>query len=299
MAKASGNTTTGKRGTRNEARRDTSTTSLKSDGKTMTNIVPPKLFIAGQESIVGILTISQQSTYPTWQPGNNDPDTKTPMCWVSTTARSRVLREEGTIFRKQAHKLGALQRENMVKFYMGSIARKLTRKAPCSVLLMIKPSVIRKPSQHVVVNAFESPQTKTTINSAFYFARALGIPKLTLVEEIDRSKVAALAYDDRSLRKVTLRKEKLKRQELSRVREILHHIPDTLKESIQVHLQNIFGTRGYSIGHYARVVRADLLIMNAAENRKSFLERIFPKDLEHILSELPTDVLIIQNKDNG
>jgi len=77
--------------------------------------------------------------------------------------------------------LGALQRENMVKFYMGSIARKLTRKAPCSVLLMIKPSVIRKPSQHVVVNAFESPQTKTTINSAFYFAQALGIPKLTLV----------------------------------------------------------------------------------------------------------------------
>ncbi|MDG1263129.1 MAG: universal stress protein [Flavobacteriaceae bacterium] len=195
--------------------------------------------------------------------------------------------------------LGALQRENMVKFYMGSIARKLTRKAPCSVLLMIKPSVIRKPSQHVVVNAFESPQTKTTINSAFYFAQALGIPKLTLVEEIDRSKVAALAYDDRSLRKVTLRKEKLKRRELSRVREILRHIPDILKENIQVHLQNIFGTRGYSIGHYARVVRADLLIMNAAENRKSFLERIFPKDLEHILSELPTDVLIIQSKDNG
>ena len=195
--------------------------------------------------------------------------------------------------------LGALQRENMVKFYMGSIARKLTRKAPCSVLLMIKPSVIRKPSQHVVVNAFESPQTKTTINSAFYFAQALGIPKLTLVEEIDRSKVAALAYDDRSLRKVTLRKEKLKRRELSRVREILHHIPGVLKENIQVHLQNIFGARGYSIGHYARVVRADLLIMNAAENRKSFLERIFPKDLEHILSELPTDVLIIQSKDNG
>ncbi|MDC1081094.1 universal stress protein [Flavobacteriaceae bacterium] len=195
--------------------------------------------------------------------------------------------------------LGAMQRENMVKFYMGSIARKLTRKAPCSVLLMIKPSVIRKPSQHVVVNAFESPQTKTTINFAFYFARALGIPKLTLVEEIDRSEVAALAYDDQSLRKVTLRKEKLKRRELSRIREILHHIPDELKKSTLVHLQNIFGTRGYSIGHYAKIVRADLLVMNAAETRKSFLERIFPKDLEHILSELPTDVLIIQSKENG
>ena len=195
--------------------------------------------------------------------------------------------------------LGAMQRENMLKFYMGSIARKLTRNAPCSVLLMIKPSVIRKASQHVVVNAFESPETENTVRSAFHFAQALGASKLTLVEENNRSEVAEEADDDRGLRKVTLRKEKLKRRELSRVREILSRISDSLKENIKIHSQNIFGTRGYSIGHYAKVVRADLLIMNSDEKRKGFLERIFPKDLEHILSELPTDVLIIKSKQNG
>ena len=192
-----------------------------------------------------------------------------------------------------------MQRENMVKFYMGSIARKLTRNAPCSVLLLIKPSIIRKASQHVVVNAFENPQTKATILSAFHFGKALKVNKLTLVEEINRSEVAIDVDDDRSLRQVTLRKEKIKRRELSRVREILNHIPKDLKEGIKIHSQNIFGTRGYSIGHYAKVVRADLLVMNAAENRKGFFERIFPKDLEHILSELPTDVLIIKSKKNG
>ena len=35
--------------------------------------------------------------------------------------------------------------------------------------------------------------------------------------------------------------------------------------------------------------------MNAKEERGSFLSRVFPKDLEHILTELPTDVLIVQN----
>ena len=120
-----------------------------------------------------------------------------------------------------------------------------------------------------------------------------------MVEEINRSEVAEEADDDRGLRKVTLRKEKLKRRELSRVREILSRISDSLKENIKIHSQNIFGTRGYSIGHYAKVVRADLLIMNSDEKRKGFLERIFPKDLEHILSELPTDVLIIKSKQNG
>ena len=108
--------------------------------------------------------------------------------------------------------LGALQRENMVKFYLGSIARKITRKAPCSVLLLIKPSVDRVASKHIVVNAFESPQTEDTILTAFAFAHALEIPMLTLVEEISRSKVAVSVDDDRSLRRATLRKEKLSRQ---------------------------------------------------------------------------------------
>lgn len=195
--------------------------------------------------------------------------------------------------------LGAMQRENMLKFYMGSIARKLTRNAPCSVLLLIKPSLIRKPTQHIVVNAFESPQTESTILSAFHFGKALDVKKITLVEEINRSEVAVEADDDLSLRKVTLRKEELNQRELTRVTEILSHIPDSLLMGIKVRSQNIFGTRGYSIGHYAKVVRAELLIMNAAENRKGFLGRVFPKDLEYILSELPTDVLIIKSKENG
>ena len=38
--------------------------------------------------------------------------------------------------------LGALQRENFLKYYIGSIARKITRKASCSVMLLINPSII-------------------------------------------------------------------------------------------------------------------------------------------------------------
>ena len=48
---------------------------------------------------------------------------------------------------------------------------------------------------------------------------------------------------------------------------------------------------------YAKVVRADLLVMNAQENL-SFLDRLITRDIEHILAELPTDVLIINSKRN-
>jgi nucleotide-binding universal stress UspA family protein len=191
--------------------------------------------------------------------------------------------------------LGALKRENVLKFYMGSIARKITRKATCSVLLLIDPSTERKPSQHAVVNAFESPQTEPTINAAFHFASDLNINKITLVEEINRSEHNLDVYDDKSLRRATLKKEKIKRREHSRVNQILKKIPKSYKDNIKIISQSIFGTRGYSIGHYAKLVRADVLIMNASETKKTFLSKFFPKDLDYILRELPTNVLIIQN----
>lgn len=191
--------------------------------------------------------------------------------------------------------LGALKRENVLKFYMGSIARKITRKASCSVLLLIDPSIERKPSQHAVVNAFESPQTEPTINAAFHFASDLNINKITLVEEINRSEHNLDVYDDKSLRRATLKKEKIKRREYSRVNQILKKIPKSYKDNIKIISQSIFGTRGYSIGHYAKLVRADVLIMNASETKKTFLSKFFPKDLDYILRELPTNVLIIQN----
>jgi len=188
--------------------------------------------------------------------------------------------------------VGALKRENFLKYYMGSIARKITRKAPCSVLLLINPSVEKIPCKHIVVNGLEQEKTEHTIQEAFYVAHALESEKITIVEEISQQEIAAIE-DDKSLRKATLEKEKLRRREVIRVNNIVSAIPDAHKENIVIASQPIFGKRGYSIGHFAQVARADLLIMNAPQKTK-FVDRLFPHDLEHILTELPTDVLIIQ-----
>ena len=189
--------------------------------------------------------------------------------------------------------LGARQHENMFQFYVGSIARKLTRKVSCSVLLLIKPSVVRVPCKHVVVNGLNAPDTPLAITDAFYVANALGSQQLTIVEEIGRNELQISVEDDRSLKKVNLVKERLKHREESRVRKILEGLPSFLTGKVKVKTQSIFGRRGYSIGHYAEVVRAGLLVMNAP-TKIGLLDRIFPHDLEHILSDLPTDLLIIR-----
>ena len=186
--------------------------------------------------------------------------------------------------------LGALQQENIYKYYVGSIARKLTRKAPCSVLLLIKPSIERIPCKHIVVNGLADEKTKETIKIACKIANNLDCKRVTIVEEISQSELHVKVSDDKTLRKATITKERIKKREDLRVKNILKDINCS---DILIKTQSIFGRRGYSIGHYAKVKRADLLVMNAP-TKLSLLDRIFPHDIEYILSELPTDVLIVK-----
>jgi len=186
--------------------------------------------------------------------------------------------------------LGAIQQENLYKYYVGSVARELTRKASCSVLLLIKPSIDRVKCNHIVVNGLKDEKTNETIKASFLISRALACKRITIVEEISQKEIEVKVSDDYSLRKATIKKEKLKRREDSRVHKILEIINT---EGISVKIQSIFGKRGYSIGHYAKVKRADLLVMNAP-TKTTILDRIFPHDIEYILSELPTDVLIVK-----
>lgn len=189
--------------------------------------------------------------------------------------------------------LGALQKENIYKYYVGSIARVLTRKAPCSVLLLIKHSITRIPCKHIVVNGLKNPKTEETLRTSFYVSQSLGCKKITIIEEITQGEIHVKINDDLSLRKASIARERLMTREDIRVKDLLKRIREDLKKEISIHTQSIFGKRGYSIGHYARVVRADLLIMNAPD-KTSLLDRIFPHDIEYILSELPTDVLIVK-----
>ena len=189
--------------------------------------------------------------------------------------------------------IGAAKREKLFTYYVGSIARKITRKAKCSLLLLINPSIERLPCQHIVVNGLEDPKTEQTIATAFYIGSKLKAEKLTIVEEIKQNQIAVNVDDDKSLRKAQIIKERISNRERSRINHIIEDVPEEFTKNIVIKSQPIFGTQGYSIGHYAQIARADLLVMNAP-TKMTFWDRLFPHDIEHILTELPTDVLIIQ-----
>ena len=116
------------------------------------------------------------------------------------------------------------EKENLFKYYVGSIARKITRKSPCSVLLLIKPSLIRVACKHIVVNGLKDDRTEETIKTAFVFSENLSCNKITIVEEVSQDELHVKVNDDKTLRKANIARERLTTRENQRVKNILADI---------------------------------------------------------------------------
>jgi nucleotide-binding universal stress UspA family protein len=92
--------------------------------------------------------------------------------------------------------LGAIEKENLIKFYLGSIARNISRKAKCSVLLLIKPDDQPQRFKKIIVNGVENPKTVHTINTSIYLAKHLNVKEVMIVNEVHVPGLAMAMADD-------------------------------------------------------------------------------------------------------
>ena len=189
--------------------------------------------------------------------------------------------------------LGALQNENLLRYYSGSVARKLSRNPPCSILLVTNPKRLENRLGSVVISGSSSHLgIKNTLAIGVDFANRFGVSDITIVEEVAPKKINTRITDERSLHQVNDEKEKLKLKENNRLIELLKELE--VKNRTALKLQCIFGKKGYSIGHFAEVNKASLLVLPAPEQKLGVFDRIFPYDLEYVLSDTPCDLMIVK-----
>ncbi|MFT5969752.1 MAG: nucleotide-binding universal stress UspA family protein [Flavobacteriales bacterium] len=191
---------------------------------------------------------------------------------------------------------GAVANEGLLTYYMGSVARKLSRQAKCSLLLLLEPSVQSKKFHSMVVSGNEDPDLKQTLLKSFEFARGIGVDKVTIVEELSPKTIKMNVEDEASAKQASIIQTGFHQRETERVQKIL----DTIKcDQLDIHNQCIFGKKGYTIGHYAQSTHVDLLVISSPKKKYGLFDRFFTNDLEYILSDMPTNLLIINHKNNG
>ncbi len=187
--------------------------------------------------------------------------------------------------------LGAIKHENLLKHYIGSVARKISRNPPCSLLLITNPQLNNQALREVVINGLKHSKTQNTIEKACLFALDFNVKKITVVEEINPKEVKTKIDDNLTLEQAFHEKEELQKLEDKRIFKILNALP--IGPQTDVSVRCVFGKVGYSISHYAEVKKASVLVMNSPDNRLGILDRFFPHDLEYVLSDMPCDLMIV------
>lgn len=187
---------------------------------------------------------------------------------------------------------GALKQENVFTYYIGSIARKIIRKAKCSVLVLIEPGLEPRNFDKVVINGTQQSQTPEVIRKGVSLCKYEQSSQVFIVNEIKMYLLRMATASEESEAKASQIKRQLVQDEISYVENILKDID---QGNLKINIKVTGGRWAVELAKFAEKIKADLLIVGGQENL-NFLDRLFPHDLEDILSNLPCNVLIINNR---
>lgn len=185
---------------------------------------------------------------------------------------------------------GALQKESVMKFYFGSIARKLIRKSDCSILMLINPSFPAKSFKRIVINGSEGLSNADTIRRGIALARLEKAKRVHIFKGIKLFGLSmALAGEEETEHGQEETRRDIVGQEIEEINRILQGV-DT--KGLPINIKVASGKAGFELRKFTKKVHADLLIVKSPTHQLNFLDRIFPHYLEMIMEDLPSNLLI-------
>ncbi len=190
--------------------------------------------------------------------------------------------------------LGALKKESVLQHYVGSIARKISRTAKCSILLLPHPKEKTASLKNIVVAINDSPKSYFTLTTSVYLSNIENASELYIVNEeylpMFESAHAVSCTDI----EIEENKKEAVVESKEKTNKLLDQIPGA--SSINIKQRVIFGKPGHSIQVFSKCKKPDLLLVSSPKKSLGFLDRLFPNHLEYLLEDLPCNLLIVHSR---
>ncbi len=210
-----------------------------------------------------------------------------PICIVQEGAPADVLIDVAKQYDADLIVAGALAKEGLFKYYLGSVARSIARHAPCSVLLFTEPQTKPRPIERIHCAVEYREGSKKAIKVAARLAGSLQTKSLYFTHSFTSNEIKEEKQHPKGPDAV----RRIYQQEDEKLNTFIKELGalDIPYETRCLYDQSLSTTLDFT-----REIKADLFIITGPMDRFSLWNRIFPQNLELALQHLPCDLLLIR-----
>jgi len=186
---------------------------------------------------------------------------------------------------------GALEKENILKYYIGSVARRIMRDAVSSVFILKSPSDNPKGFKKFYVSTDFSEESEYAIRKTFQFALLESAEEFVILRDYRIPGLSSTLLDSGNSEELDNARDQWQLEEEEKMRIFLREL--NLK-GINVSSHCLYGREGWRAGNFARENKADIFTINVAARKMKFIDRLFPHEAEYSFEQLPSNLLIIR-----
>ncbi|MFH1196582.1 MAG: universal stress protein [bacterium] len=186
---------------------------------------------------------------------------------------------------------GALEKETIIKYYIGSVARKIMREAPCSVLILVSPSAESVPFRKICVTTDFSYPAEISVKKAYELAKLENAKEFIILREFETPGLAITVADSGSAEETEQVRLDWQKEEEEKMKMFVREL--NLKGP-NIKTACLYGKPGWEVNKYIKSSGGDLLVIRAPEKKLTFFDRLFPHDQEFLFKELPCSLLILR-----
>jgi hypothetical protein len=190
---------------------------------------------------------------------------------------------------------GALEKENIIKYYIGSVARNIMRDVSCSILILTHAYEEPKPFKKICATVQYNPLGEYSIRKGYEFAKLENAEEFILIKEFDIPGLAITISESGSIQEAEEKRIAWQNEEEQKLKVFANenNLMDEMVKTVC-----LYGKQGWEASNYARENGDDLLIVPSSPKRLKLFDRIFQHDMEFIFKQLPCALLIIRQGTN-
>lgn len=186
---------------------------------------------------------------------------------------------------------GALEKETLLKYYLGSVARKILRNAPFSLLIMTTPSKEPRPLRKFCVSVDYTPESELAVKKAYEYAMLEHAGEMILLREVQVPGLAMTVQDSGSTSEIEDKMSQWQKEEEEKLSLFTKELDI---KGIKIKPVFLYGRQGWEANRYIHEIGGDILVVPGPRKRLKMFDRIFQHDMEFILKDLPGKFLVVK-----